>query len=359
VPGSFEPRLLATTVGSLPHQNVQQATNLVLTYTPEIPAWVQFPKLGEDMLRQFNAGLPNLVSAGESQFIDAHSASFEDALTDFYTQYLAVTEELEEAALATFALSPQDARGFYELLRQLPAHQGRLVALKGQVTGPFTLGVNLTDHDFRAAYYDERLRDVLVKLIGLKARWQIRQLRPFCSRVMIFLDEPSLLGFGSATYISVSREDIVRDLREVAGAIHEEGALAGVHCEENTDWSLLMECNLDILDFDAYAHLQGMTLYPRELAAFLEQGGSLGWGLVPTLDREAASTVAVRDLADQFEQGLDVLAGKGLDRRLLARRALLTPSCGAGTLSEFLAERVLHILHELSLVLRERYGFFI
>ncbi len=353
----FEPKLLATTLGSLPHRDVERATALVLGYTPEVPAWVQFPKLGESMLRQFADGLPGLTVAGGAHFIDAHTSQFEDSLADFYTLYLAVTEELEEEALAAFALPPEQARGFYELLRQLPPHREHLVAVKGQVTGPFTLGINLTDHDFRAAYYDERLRDVIVKLVGLKARWQIRQLRQHHSRVIIFLDEPALLGFGSSAFITVGREDIVRDLKEVAAVIHEEGGLAGVHCEENTDWSLLMECDLDILDFDAYGHFQGMALYPRELADFLADGGSLGWGLVPTLDREAAARVEAPELGGRFEQGLDELARKGLDRDLLVRRALITPSCGAGTLTEDLAERVLGVLHELSLTLRRKYGF--
>lgn len=79
---------------------------------------------------------------------------------------------------------------------------------------------------------------------------------------MIFLDEPSLLGFGSQTFMTVSQEDVVGDINEVAAAIHAQGGLTGVHCEANTDWSLLMEAEMDILDFDAYDHMQVITLRP-------------------------------------------------------------------------------------------------
>lgn len=355
--GKFEPRLLATTLGSLPHLDVARATSLLLDYTPEIPAWVQFPRLGESMLRQFNDGLPGIVTAGGSYYFDTSRPDFEEALADFYTLYLAVTEELDGEALETLAIPEERARGFYELERQLPLRSRRPVDVKGQVTGPFTLGTNLIDQDFRAAYYDERLRDVVVKLVGLKARWQVRRLRRLCPRVVIFLDEPGLLGFGSAQYISISREDVVRDLNEVAAAVHEEGALIGVHCEENTDWSLLMSSDLDILDFDAYGHLQSVVLYPADLAAFISRGGSLGWGLVPTLDREAAAAETAEGLAARFEQGLDELEDRGLPRDLLRRRALITPSCGAGTLTPELAERVLELLRDLSLLLRRRYEY--
>jgi hypothetical protein len=188
--------------------------------------------------------------------------------------------------------------------------------------------------------------------------WQMTQLSRFGLPVMIFLDEPALLGFGSQTFITVSREDVIGDINEVVVAIHGMGGLAGVHCEENTDWSLLMETELDILDFDAYDHMQAITLYPAELHTFLERGGVLGWGIVPTLDREAAATETLPSLLARFDEGLERLERKGFQRELLLRRALITPSCGAGgVLTEPLAERVLGLLRELSTALRERYSF--
>ncbi len=196
------------------------------------------------------------------------------------------------------------------------------------------------------------------KTVALKAVWQIAQLSALGPQVMIFLDEPSLLGFGSQTFLTISREDVIGDINEVVAAIHDRDGLAGVHCEENTDWSLLMETDLDILDFDAYDHMQAITLYPTELRAFLERGGSLGWGIVPTLDKEAAATETVPSLRTRFDEGVERLVRKGLDREFLLRRALITPSCGAGgMLTEPLAERVLDLLRQLSTTLRNRHGF--
>lgn len=355
----FEPCCLATTIGSLPHTDPVRGTALMFDYTSEIPAWVQFPRRAfhENMMVQFTEGLPGLVEDNERVYFDTAAPDLAERLTDFYTHYLAATEGGDTAALDAFGLSSEYAAGFGEFIAQLP-HQPSPVALKGQVTGPFTLGTNLTDQDRRCAYYDETLRDVIVKTVALKALWQVAHLKPFCSRVLIFLDEPSLLGFGSQTFITVSREDVIRDINEVVAVIHEQGALAGVHCEANTDWSLLMETDLDILDFDAYDHMQAITLYPTELDAFLARGGSLGWGIVPTLDRDAAATETLPSLLARFDGGVERLAQKGLDRELLLRRALITPSCGmGGVLTEPLAERVLGLLRELSLALRKQHGF--
>jgi hypothetical protein len=304
--------------------------------------------------------MPGLVQEGERFYLDTAVPDFVEQLTDFYTRYLAVLEKGDLAALESFSLSPKYAAGFSEFVRRLPEHaaSGRLTMLKGQVTGPFTLGTNLLDQNRRCSYYHDDLRDVVRKIVALRAIWQMNRLGSFRLPVMIFLDEPSLVGFGSQTFLTVSRGDVMGDIDEVTAAIHSQGGWAGVHCEENTDWSLLMETDLDILDFDAYDHMQAITLYPAELQAFLERGGWLGWGIVPTLDREAAATETVPSLLARFEEGVQRLVDKGFDRELVLRRALITPSCGAGgVLTEPLAERVLVLLRELSATLRERYGF--
>ena len=358
----FEPFCLATTIGSLPHTDVARGTALMFKSTPEIPSWAQFPKRNryENMTTQFTEGMPALVQDGDRTYFSTSINAFPEQMAYFYEKYLAVMEGNDSDALENFGLSQQYAAGFSEFITQLPEQitSGKTVMLKGQVTGPFTLGTTLLDQDGRCSYYDDQLRDVVVKTIVSKALWQVTRLSEFSLPVMIFLDEPSLLGFGKQTFITISRADVIRDINEVVAAIHSRGGLAGIHCEENTDWSLLMETGLDILDFDAYDHMQGITLYPTELRKFFDRGGCLGWGIVPTLDREAAATETIPSLIARFEEGVQFLVSKGFDQKELLRRALITPSCGAGgVLTVPLAERVLDLLCGLSIALRKRYGF--
>ncbi|NIS83104.1 MAG: hypothetical protein GTO14_23535 [Anaerolineales bacterium] len=337
-----------------------RGTDLIFTSTPEIPSWVQLPKrtLVENMMLQFTEGMPGLVQEEGKFYFDTGLSDYVEQLTTFYAQYLAAVEEDDLDVLQVFRLSPAYAAGFEAFLARLHEQNSSRVMLKGQVTGPFTLGVNLLDQNRRCAYYDDTLRDVVVKTVALKAKWQLAQLRAFELPVVIFLDEPSLLAYGSQTFITVSREDIINDINEVVALIHAQGALAGVHCEEDTDWSLLMTTDLDILSFDAYDHLQAMTLYPAELQSFLRRGGNLAWGIVPTLDQDTAATETLPSLLSRFENGLDQFERKGFDRMFLLRRALITPSCGAGgVLTEPLAERVLHLLSALSHTLRDTYSF--
>jgi len=171
----FEPCCLATTIGSLPHTDVTLGTRLIFENTPQIPAWVQFPRrvFHENMMVQFTEGMPGLVEDGERVYFDTGAPDFINQLTDFYTRYLAVTENGDSNRLDSFGLSSQYAAGFEEFVARLPEQATPPVMLKGQVTGPFTLGTNLLDQDRRCSYYDDQLRDVIVKLVALKAVWQV------------------------------------------------------------------------------------------------------------------------------------------------------------------------------------------
>ncbi|UCD72346.1 MAG: hypothetical protein JSW70_04955 [Syntrophobacterales bacterium] len=328
--------------------------------TPEIPCWVQFPKrtFHENMMVQFTEGMPGLVEDGDRIFLNTEAPDFTEQLTEFFTRYLAVTEHGDAAALDHFAISSRYAAGFSVFIDRLQEQIVPPVALKGQITGPLTLGINIVDQNGRCAYYDNQLHDMIVKTSAMKAMWQIDQFGRFGKQTIILIDEPSLINFGTPMFITVSRDDIIRDVNEVADVIHTQGGLAGVHCEANTDWSLLMETDVDILVFDAYDHMRAITLYPAQLRSFLERGGSLGWGIVPTLDREAAATETFDSLMVRFDDGVGKLVHNGFDRELLLRRALITPSCGAGgVLTEPLAERVLSLLRQISTTLRTRKGF--
>jgi hypothetical protein len=125
--------------------------------------------------------------------------------------------------------------------------------------------------------------------------------------------------------------------------------LKGIHCCGNTDWSVLLSTNLNILSFDAYSYLETLSLYPKELKAFLERGGILAWGIVPTsedvLKEEAESLVR------RFKEGVETLSKNGIDQTLL-QRAIITPSCGTASLSIPLSERVCHLTAEVSKRLR-------
>jgi len=126
--------------------------------------------------------------------------------------------------------------------------------------------------------------------------------------------------------------------------------LRGIHCCGNTDWSLLLSTNLNILSFDAYGYLETLSLYPKELRAFFERGGILAWGIVPT--SEAIVKEDAESLVERFREGIKTLNKKGIDPILL-QRAIITPSCGTASLPIHWAERACRLTAEVSKRLRD------
>jgi hypothetical protein len=339
----FAPSFLTTIVGSFPHMEARSLCER-LAISVDIPGWPQLPRrtFRENMYAQFSASLPSLTldeDAGKIIF-DTH-AEITEAVLPFYESFLA--DDLD-----AFALSPDYAAGFpamLEVLREVPGEWA-----KGQVTGPISIGLTITDQDLRASLYNDQLVDVIVKNAAMNARWQVRELNSVRPNVIISVDEPYMASFGSA-YISLSREKAISMLDEVFDAIHQEGALAGVHCCGNTDWSVLLATTVDILNLDAYGYLEHLSLYPDELSAFLDRGGLVNWGIVPNNDD--VYTASPEGLAAQLRQGIKQILNKadlrGLDRMdKLSTQGLITTSCGLSPATVNISEQALELLIKTS-----------
>ena len=353
---SFLPNCLATTIGSLPMDDAREATKLILTYTPEIPAWVQLAKRpNEGMIVQFTEGMPGLKYANKKIYFDTGDPGFEDEVLRFYESYLAVVDEHSLTHLEQFSLTSHYAGGFGVLMEELSQGEYHPIAIKGQVTGPFTLATSLTDQDGKSAFYDHQLRDIVVKMISLKTKWQMQQLHSFGVPVMMSIDEPSLVGFGSSAYLGISGSDIQKDLHAIITLIHQENGYASVHCCENTDWSMLLATEIDVLSFDAYGFFHKLMLYSESLKEFMARGGILAWGLIPTSHPEKLYGETVDSLMRRWQLCVEQLAGCAIDVETLVRQSLITPSCGAGSLSPEDSVKVLRLLKDVSQELRKLY----
>jgi transposase InsO family protein len=190
----------------------------------------------------------------------------------------------------------------------------------------------------------------------MKCRWQIRKFRQFAERVICFIDEPILSAFGSSTYVSVTRDDIVEKLGEVIEAVHAEGALAGVHCCGNTEWPIVMDAGADIVNFDAFDYGDTVALYPEAVKRHLESGKVLAWGIVPTNSAKIQAQTAQHLVAKLLSLVDNLAHAAGVDRELILRQAMLTPSCGTGSLPVADAERVFSTLRETRELMRGRLG---
>jgi methionine synthase II (cobalamin-independent) len=354
---SLKPAGRPMLIGSQPLDDHAEATRLVLRYVPEIPNWVQLPVFRhEGMVAQFASGLPGVMLGGERMYVDTAGDRFDEEMIAFFEEYLAVAEQSDRLIESRFALSRDTSAGFFCLLEMLSNRSDTLFAVKGQITGPVTFCTALADQDRRAIFYHDALRDAAVKMLAFKAAWQVRQLGTLGVPVILFIDEPALAGFGSSELISISREDIEYCLQEVIDAVHGQGGLAGVHVCANTDWSLLLDSAVDVVNFDAYGYFDKFVLYAGRIKRFLSAGGCLAWGLVPTSGPDPIAAANVDNLMDQWQRCLQRLAEVGIDAALVRDQSFITPSCGTGSLSTESSHKVLELTQALSRQVRASIG---
>jgi len=170
----FKKPFLATGVGSLPHLDVGQACDFIEDkFKKEIIYWPQLVKrsFSENMYVQFSEGIPGITVDAQAKkiYINAGSDNF---LKEMETSYLhALNNDTDY-----FSIGPEYAAGFYEILSR-DKLLSSLEYFKGQVIGPISFGLTITDQDGQAVIYNSDLSEILVKVLAMKARWQIKKIK--------------------------------------------------------------------------------------------------------------------------------------------------------------------------------------
>ena len=339
---SDEIRKKSVMIGSMPHPEVGAAMEALDQYPLSIPTWPQLSKRSfkESMIPQCSGGLPGIaIDEGAKRIWLQRDDGLVDKMTSFY-------EDVVSDNFDAFALTEEYAAGLAAFVKQLESNGVRLPVVKGQVTGPFTFGLGLNDNEGKPVWFDEQYRDIVIRGIKMKALWMAGQLGRYADKVMIFFDEPILCALGTPSYISIRDEDVISAFDGLSDALHEKGVIAGVHCCGNMDWGLLARSKIDVIAFDAYFFGDKVALYPEELSAFLERGGILAWGIVPTSDPDELKKIDAGALEEKINQLTDRYLAKGFPEDKVRENMMLTPSCGMGPLGIEDCVTVLRLLGE-------------
>jgi hypothetical protein len=259
-----------------------------------------------------------------------------DASRDITADMEQIYADYLEKNTAPYATPPEYGSGFFEMMsRRLP----EALLLKCQVTGPVTFGMQVVDAEKRPIYYDPQFADVLGKLIALRARWceeEIRR-RTGLARTLVILNEPYLASLGSSV-IPIDRDSVIAGWHDIS-ALVEDGL--GVHCCTNTDWAFLTSLKPSVISFDAYGNTREFLLYVDEVARFMESGGVVAWGIVPS-DPKVFSRESEDSLLGRYLEIRNTII-EHVDAGIFDRRSLITPSCGIqlGTEAEAVAIMVM------------------
>jgi len=329
---------MITGIGSFPFTEIDRAISLILDTCPEIPFWPQLPKRApyENMYIPFLEGVPCVVVDEKegTAFMDTRQT---DGIEAFY-------EDVQNGNLEAFRISEGFAPGFHRFLERLEGRSGSIKFIKTQITGPFSMGLGLKDENGKPVIYNYGYFDIIKKALHMKARWMIATIKARFpdKRIIIFFDEPYMVSFGSA-YVSISREEAIEIFNDVLGGIP---AQRGIHCCGNTDWSVLFNADVDIVNYDAFNYLETIFYFQEDLRRFIGRGGKIAPGLVPSGSEDIRTVVGNRpDLTDAQISGAASADLEGRYQRFsrlmnekISPRGMedliITTSCGLGSVTQ-------------------------
>lgn len=334
-------KCLTTAMGILPHTTVEPALELALSL--DIPFWPQLPRFSfyEDMYVQVSEHFPGIV-------VDEEKLRVQLDMDKFYGELPLYVEKMEDRSY--LELSPKYSVALDAFLeRDLSSYP----VIRGQSIGPVSFGLKITDRELKPIIYNDEVRGLLFDFIARKLNAQYDQLKEKNDNAFVWLDEPGLeILFGSFSGYSSHRakEDYRHFLKGVNGP-------KGVHLCGNPDWSFLLDLELDILSVDIFGWGHIFTRYHQEVISFMERGGIISWGIVPTLTEEIDAQT-VEGLVQRLESLWLYLENQGAGRSMIYDRAWLAPArcCLVNADGYASVEKAFSLLKDISLRVREKWG---
>ena len=337
---SIPGHLLTTAMAVMPHRDVDRALQVALSM--DVPFWPQLPHYSyyEDMYVQASEHFPGIL-------LDLNKRTLRFSMEKF-------VEELEET------LGHFDEPAYFDISETYSVVYKRFLALdlsdrpaiRGQLEGPISFGFNVLDQDDRPILFDDTVRPFMLEFMAKRVNTQLERLTRLNPHAFMFIDEPGLQFLFSA--MSGYSDQLARKDMETFFSMIKRPR--GVHLCGNPDWDFLLGLDLDILSLDVYSNGEVFVSYADSIKKFMERGGSLVWGIVPT-HFEPFEAENLDSLEKRLEEIWRTLEKRGIDLEFLLSRSLLSPAtcCLVNPDGEKTVEEAFKAIKDLSKRLREKY----
>lgn len=313
------------------------AVRSVAEFSPEIPFWPQLPQLSEreSIVGQGLGIVENLIEPRREDY-------------GYHVKEGQLDAVLEILHRSDGELSAPNASGFGEFERAMSSGRfSSALAVKGQIEGPITLAAYLFHKD-KAFLADPALFGAIAFHISQIINWQINRLKVAGLPVLMFVDEPALC-LEAPLANAISEEQRLNALAATLDGARIRGAYAGLHCCAAHPFERMCRVQPDIISFDAH---EGLDLFFADWHAldFMQQGGTVAYGIVPT--RVGVNAV---DSATIFLRWLKAASSAG-DPQKFAQRAMITATCGLGLLDPSSVAESFEVAHSVGKLIRSLAG---
>ncbi len=336
IPGN----LLTTAMAVMPHTDVDQAIKAALTL--DIPFWPQLPHLNyyEDMYVQAAEHFPGIL-------LDLEKKTLRFSMNRFIAEF--------EETMAHF-----DDPDYFDVSETYSAVYHRFLdldlsdrpAIRGQLEGPVSFGFNVLDQDERPILFDDTVRPFMFEFMAQRINVQLTKLKQKNPNAFMFIDEPGM-QFVFSAMSGYGEQKAKQDLDLFFSTIDRP---RGIHLCGNPDWDFLLGLDMDILSLDIYTNADIFAASTRSVKKFLDKGGILVWGIVPT-GMETFETQNLDLLAFRLKTVWNALDKKGIPLDQILAQSLISPAtcCLVNKDREKTVEKAFQLTRFMSETLREEY----
>ena len=336
IPGN----LLTTAMAVMPHTDVSRALDVALSL--DIPFWPQLPNYNyyEDMYVQAAEHFPGIV-------LDLKQRTLRFDMDKFIAEFEETMARFDEPEL--FDISKTYSAVYH---RFLALDLSDRPAIRGQLEGPISFGFNILDQDERPILFDDTVRPFMFEFMAKRINVQLERLQKRNANAFMFVDEPGLQFLFSA----LSGYGDMKAKADLDLFFSQVDQPRGIHLCGNPDWDFLLGLDLDVLSLDVYTNAEVFASYAGAIKRFIDRGGIIVWGIVPT-GIEAFEQENIPRLIDRLEEVWNVLASKGVDKHRLIAQGMLSPAtcCLVNPDKEKTVEKAFQAIREMALRLNERY----
>lgn len=331
--------------GALAYSDLDPTVRMVAKLFEKTPYLPFLPNITPEdtILKRTLGNIPGVALNGKKVIFQLGSDKYKQALADLEKACNNPTKGL----LEPYAIESVFMEKFECLIRKFKSTEACV-----NILGPFTLSQILMAAADEQMPADKSFKKLFIQAVCVKALWAINKIKEISKSTIpiIVLEEPMLAKLGNIKRVN---EDITVDyvtgmLAKVVEKIQPTGALLAVQCFDKCDWKIPINAGIDIISFDAYNNPNNLCIIPEHITNFLERGGKINWGIVPTKNESIVKNINLDLIEKRFLNTLEGLVLAGVPRPLVYNSALVSLQGDVDKLPIIFAEKALILATQLS-----------
>lgn len=341
-------------VGDLPYESIKSVTAMEAKLYKDIPFLACLPKISicESLEERTLINIPGIFKDGNKIVLKTGFLKYNEDIS-----YLnKACNNYKTVNLEEYACEDLFLEKFCQIIKKFKSPYACV-----NILGPFTVSQILRTGAKEQALVDKNYKKLFTQAVCVKGFWAICKIKEYCPDTIpiIILEEPMFNQFGMLKREDedVTAENVTKMFEIVVSKLKSAGAMVGIQCMDKCDWSIPIKSGVDLISYDAYNNPNNLCIYSEIVTSFLQKGGLINWGIVPTVSETFIKGLTVEYLYNRLMSTMNGVALAGVPINLLQNSALVSLNGSTSHLPVFFAEKAIIMVAQLAGRLSTSFGF--